>query len=74
MNNPESPAQISDEKAVKAQYPNAVAHLFNGHWVTMKSPSDARHFTFGARTEAEAWEDARSRLEPVEAVSPKEKK
>ncbi len=52
-----------DHLFVLGKYPRAHAFMFHGHWVTMKSPIDARHFTYGAINEAVAWNHARKRVE-----------
>lgn len=59
---------LRDEPSAKQRvlevHPMAEAFLFHGHWVTMKRPIDARHFTFGAATEELAWENHAAKLLP----------
>lgn len=57
------------KERVLAKYPDAVAFLFHGYWVTMKREIDARHWTVGATTEEAAWDDAASKL-PVATPEP----
>lgn len=58
MTKPISPAQISDEQAVKDVYPHAYAY---GHHIYSDGGYD--------KCIGDSWSDARSRIEPVEEVS-----
>lgn len=59
----------ADKAFVVAVYPDAEALMFHGHWVTMKRPTDARHFTYGAFCEAVAWNHARKRIELEQEIA-----
>jgi len=67
---PESPAQISDEQAVKARHPQAYVQFNNHSWEYLVWSTDdpsEKILGRGAKKYA-AWADARSRLEPVEPI------
>lgn len=53
----------TDREVVLATHQHAVAYLFSGHWVTMVREIDARHYTFGAQSEAAAWKAHREKME-----------
>lgn len=68
-----SPAQISDEQSVKQKYPDSYTYKWGGWrdgeqgWNVRRDDRNERDILGCGQTESEAWSDARSRLEPVEA-------